>query len=68
MKRFFKLILPLRWRLLVKAEIGAKIMKKVEMPADAREFLTKTYRESMESLQDLLSDPAQQAVVDKWRM
>jgi hypothetical protein len=68
MKRFFKLILPLRWRLLVKAEVGAKIMKKVEMPADVREFLTETYRESMESLRDLLSDPAQKEVVDKWRM
>jgi hypothetical protein len=67
-KGFFKHILPLRWRLWIKAEVGAKIMKKVEMPADVREFLTKTYRESMESLRDLLPDPAQKAVVDKWRM
>jgi hypothetical protein len=68
MKRFFKYLLPLNWRLWIKAEIGAKIMKKVEMPSDAREFLAETYRESIESLRDLLTDPAQKAVVDKWRM
>jgi hypothetical protein len=68
MKSYFKHILPLRWRLWIKAEVSAKIMKKVEIPADVREFLSKTYRESMESLRDLLSDPAQKAVVDKWRL
>jgi hypothetical protein len=68
MKRYFKHILPMRWRLWIKAEVGAKIMKKIEMPADVREFLTKTYRESMESLRDLLPDPAQKAVVEKWLM
>jgi hypothetical protein len=68
MKKYFKHILPLRWRLWIKAEVGAKIMKKVEMPAHIREFLTKTYDDSMESLRDLLPDPAQKAVVDGWRI
>ena len=67
-KRFFKRILPLRWRLLVKARVGARVMKKVEIPDDVREFLAKTYRASLESLRDLLPDPAHKAVVDKWRM
>jgi hypothetical protein len=68
MKRIIKHTLPVRWRLRIKAEVGAKIMKKVEMPADVREFLNTTYSKSMESLRDLLPDPTQKAVVDEWRM
>lgn len=66
MKEFFKYFMPMRWRLWIKAEVGAKVMNKVEMPADVHEFLMKTYRESIESLHDVLSDPAQKAMVDKW--
>lgn len=68
MKGFLKHMLPLSWRLWIKAEIGAKVMKRVEMPADVREFLTETYSESMESLRELLPDHAQKAVVESWRM
>jgi hypothetical protein len=65
-KKLLKHILPLRWRLWIKAEVGAKVMKKVEMPADVREFLNKSYQESMKSLRDLLPDPTQKEVVDQW--
>jgi hypothetical protein len=67
-KKFFKCLLPLRLRLRIKAEIGTRVMNNVEMPADVREFLTKTYRQSLESLRDLLPLPAQKATVDKWRI
>jgi hypothetical protein len=66
MKSFLKQFLPLQWRLWIKAEVGAKIIKKVEMPDDVHKFLINTYHESMESLRDLLSDPAQKTVVEKW--
>ena len=49
-------------------QVGAKVMKRVEMPADVREFLTRTYSKNMKSLCELLSDPEQKAVVDKWLM
>ena len=65
-KEFLKHILPLRWRLSIKAKVGAKVMKRVEMPADVRHFLSENYRESIRSLRDMLFDPAQKAVVDKW--
>ena len=67
-KKFFKCTLSLRLRLRIKAEVGTRFMKKVEMPVDVGVFLTKTYRETMESLRDLLPDPAQKAAVDKWRI
>jgi hypothetical protein len=67
-KKFFKHILPLRWRLSVKAQVGAKVMKKIEMPADVHQFLSNNYRESIRSLRDILIDPAQKAVVDRWLM
>jgi hypothetical protein len=68
LKRVFKHFLPLQWRLWIKAKLGARIMEKVEMPSDVREFLTETYKESIESLRALLPDPAQKAVVEKWLM
>lgn len=65
-KKFTKYILSLRLRLWIKAEVVTKLMKKVEMPNDVRAFLTENYINSMESLRELLPDPAQKAVVDKW--
>jgi hypothetical protein len=67
-KKYLKHILPLHWRLWIKAKVGARVMKKVEMPVDVRQFLTKTYSEGMESLRELLPDPEQKAVVESWRM
>ncbi len=67
-KKFFKCSLPLHLRLRIKAEIGTRFMDKVEMPADVREFLTLTYSKTLQSLRNLLSDSAQKAVVDKWRI
>ena len=65
-KKYLKSIISLRLRLRIKAEVTTKIINKVEMPIDVREFLENHYVNSMNSLHDLLPDPAQKAVVDKW--